>query len=219
MKRVGGKRQQGEGRGPAGMPRPAHLQLSAGHQEYAGADVFPAALSPRGVLRRAPLPQFKGRGQGPGQAHRGAHTVGQPVRLVGVERALHPRVLVQLRRGTGHGAGLRQPSLPQTCSAFPRAPALQHSSSRGRVPLPLHPNPLGPAGPRTSSDFPWGSGAPPPPNPTHILVLTGDFTRILALLSGEVDHLAGEICQGILHHVGGVGGAGDSGVVLERPVP
>lgn len=55
---------------------PAHLKLSAGYQKYAGTDVFPAALSPRRVLSGAPLPQFKGRGQGPGQSSRGTHAPG-----------------------------------------------------------------------------------------------------------------------------------------------
>lgn len=79
---------------------------------------------------------------------------------------------------------------------------------------------MGPSGPRRSSNFPRERtlGAPPTPTTTHILVFTGDFTWILALLSGKVDDLASQICQGALHNVGGVGGAGDGDVMLKRPV-
>lgn len=42
------------------------LKLFAGDEEYAGSDIFPAALSPCGVFSRAPLTQFESRGQGSG---------------------------------------------------------------------------------------------------------------------------------------------------------
>lgn len=61
----------------------------------------------------------------------------------------------------------------------------------------------------------WAS---PTPTTTHILVFAGDFTWILALLAGKVDHLASQICQGILYNISGVGGAGDSNVMLKRPI-
>lgn len=78
-----------------------HLKFFAGDEKYPGTDIFPAALSPRGVLRGTPLTQFEGRGQGPGQPYRGTYTVGEPLRLVGIQRALNPGVLIQLRRRRG----------------------------------------------------------------------------------------------------------------------
>lgn len=66
------------------------LKLFAGDEKYPGTDVLPAALSPCGVFGGAPLTQFEGRGQGPGQPCRGTHTAGQPVRLVGIQGALNP---------------------------------------------------------------------------------------------------------------------------------
>lgn len=53
---------------------------------------------------------------------------------------------------------------------------------------------------------------------THILVFSGDLTWVLALLPGKVDHLAGQVGQGILYNVSGVGGAGDGDVMLKRPI-
>lgn len=155
-------------------PLPAHLQLSAGYQKYAGPDVFPAALSPRGVFSRAPLPQFKGGGQGPGQSRRGTHTAGKPVRLVGIQKALDPRVLIQLHRETGQSARLRPSSHPRRGPLSPSLLPLQHSSSRGCIPLPLHPNPLGPTGPRTFSNLPRGKG--PSGHLPHPLPLTSLFS-------------------------------------------
>lgn len=113
----------------------AHLQLSAGDQKYAGPDVFPAALGPRGVLGGAPLPQFKGRGQGPGQARRGTHAVGQPVRLVGIQGALDPCVLIQLHGNAGHGGGRGDPPSPQARGASTQAAASPACQSKG-----LHPS-------------------------------------------------------------------------------
>lgn len=79
---------------------------------------------------------------------------------------------------------------------------------------------MGPVGPRRSSNFPRERDprGTSDTTTTHILVFIGDFTWILALLSGKVDDLASQICQGILHNVGGVGGAGDSDVMLKRPL-
>jgi len=53
---------------------------------------------------------------------------------------------------------------------------------------------------------------------THILVFSGDLTRVLALLSGKVNHLAGQVGQGILYNISGIGGAGDGDVMLKRPI-
>lgn len=61
-------------------------------------------------------------------------------------------------------------------------------------------------------------GTPPTPTATHILAFTWDFTGILALLPGEVGHLASQVCQGMLHNVSRVGRAGDSDVVLKGPI-
>lgn len=66
------------------------LKFLAGHEEYPGLDVFPAALGPRGVLCGAPLTQLEGRGQGPSQSYCGANTPWKPLCLVGIPRALYP---------------------------------------------------------------------------------------------------------------------------------
>ena len=61
-------------------------------------------------------------------------------------------------------------------------------------------------------------GSPLMSTTTHILVFIGDLTRVLALLSGKVHHLASQVGQGILYNVSGVGGAGDGDVMLKRPI-
>lgn len=72
----------------------AYLKFFAGNEENPRLDVFPAALGPCRILRGAPLTQFEGGGQGPSQSYCGAHTPREPLCLVGIPRALYPRVFI-----------------------------------------------------------------------------------------------------------------------------
>lgn len=102
------------------------------------------------------------------------------------------------------------------CS-LPSKPVQRAASLHLSIPAPW--GPLGLGCSRTSLGERGPGGTSHTHTTTHILVFIGNFTWILALLSGEVDHLASQICQGVLDHVSGVGGAGDGDVVLQRPVP
>lgn len=100
---------------------------------------------------------------------------------------------------------------------FPRATA---PSARRLLGLALRLSVSIPHLPRRAPTSPRERGPRPPPTPTatHILAFARDFTWVLALLPGEVGGRASQVCQGVLHNVSGVGRAGDSDVVLKRPV-
>lgn len=99
-----------------------------------------------------------------------------------------------------------------------RLPLPQHTGSQDPIPQPFLASPhICPA----DSQLSQGKEAPghlPHPTATHSLALIWDFTWILALLSGEVGHLASQVCQGILYNVSRVGRAGDSDVMLKRSI-